>query len=156
MKADFIEFATPLLVRMGTSANIIEADRSALEIPVRKPSTERGPITTAPNTSMSPKEGGQIKIENRVDDDSTRPSMHPLADALEMKYKIGAPPPANAAACPNTFMSSKATFTFDGGQENDGKKLYVYTRWVNISNPANSGPWSSLEIATISAGTPDA
>lgn len=156
IKADFRDFTEPLLTRMEGSPNIIDDDRNVLNIakPDRTP-TPRGKIDTAPDTAITPMEGGMLRIRNRIDTHAKRASMHPLADGLEMAYKIGGAPPANETACPNKFISKKALFDFEGDTVNDRKTIYVYTRWVNLSNQTNNGPWSPLVMATISAGTPD-
>jgi len=154
IKANFATFNESLLTRMEGSPNIVDADRAQLNIPKpdRTP-TARGPITTAPDASLTAQEGAKLQIRLRVDTDATRASIHPLADGWQMVYKIGTPAPANPEACPNNHIGTKALTVFEGGMPNDGKKLYAFFRWVNISNPANNGPWSAMEIATISGGT---
>ena len=54
-----------------------------------------------------------------------------------------------AAACPNVFSSKKALFSIEAGTENDGKKFYCFCRYVNVSNPANNGPWSTIQVGTV-------
>ena len=150
MKAAFIAFASPLLTRMSVSPNINTDDREALNLPERDTNpTRRGKITTAPDVNIIPNEGGFMKIKTRVDSDASRASMHPLADAVEMKYQIGGTAPTSASQCTNTFMSKKALFEFDAGQENAGQRLYIFCRYVNISNHENDGPWTTMHNAII-------
>jgi len=154
IKKDFTQFSEPLLTRMSGSANIVEADRLALNLPERdRERTPRAAITTAPDVALTPLEGGQIRQRLRVDADQTKASIHPLADGWKRYMKIGAPAPANHLACPLIDVGSKALSTFDGGVVNDGKKIYAFYQWINISNPANSGPVSPMAVVTISAGT---
>ena len=154
IKKDFTEFSEPLLTRMSGSANIVEADRLALNLPERdRERTPRAPITTAPDVSLSPLEGGKIRQRLRVDADQTKASIHPLADGWKRYMKIGTQAPQNHLACPLIEVGSKALITFDGGVENDGKKIYAFYQWINISNPANSGPVSPMAVVTVSAGT---
>jgi hypothetical protein len=155
LKLEIIEFINPLLFRMAGSSQVTLADKNTLLLPaVKRTRKPRLPIETAPNTSMSPMEGGTILVSNRVDKSEKRDKMHPDADALEMVFKIGGTPPTTPLECSGNFMSSKAKFIFQGGMENDGKKLFAYTRWVNLTDPSKTGPWSTLVMATISAGTP--
>ena len=84
-------------------------------------------------------------------EDATRASMHPLADAIEMRYFIGTTPPATAEDAPNNFISKKALFTFEAGSENGGQRLYIFCRYVNFTNQANNGPWTTVHSGTIQA-----
>lgn len=133
---------------------LTETDRNTLRIFKRdtKP-TKRGKITSAPDAAFTPLEGGEIRQRLRVDDDATRASIHPLADGWERVSKIGGTPPADVSECPLKVSGTGALSTFDAGQENDGKRLYSFIRWINLSNAANNSPWSSMEVVTISAGT---
>ncbi len=133
---------------------LTEVDRSTLRIFKRdaKPSA-RGKITTAPDVAFTPLEGGEIRQRLRVDDDATRASRHPLADGWERVSKIGGTPPADASECPVNNTGTEALSTFNAGQKNDGKRIYAFVRWINLSNPVNNSPWSSMEVVTISAGT---
>ncbi len=133
---------------------LTDVDRNTLRIFVRDTTpTARGPIPTAPDVAFTPLEGGKIKQRLRVDDDATRASIHPLADGWERVSKIGGTPPANVSECPVKDSGTDALSTFDAGQENDGKRLYAFIRWINLGNAANNSAWSSMEIVTISAGT---
>jgi len=148
-------FQNNLLYRMASSTNVTPTDKDVLLLPsLVRVKKDRPDITTAPNTSMSPMEGAKILSSNRVDNKSKRDSMHPDADALQMVFTIGGPAPVTPQACTGNFISTKAKFIFDGGMENDGKKLFAYTRWVNLREPSKNGPWGTLVMATISAGTP--
>lgn len=155
-RADFTAFAEPLLKRMEGSTALIKADRLILGIKERdRERTLRGAIATAPDVALTPQEGGNVRVRCRVDSDQTRASMHPLADGMELFYKIGGEPPGNEGECPDRLLSKKALFTFKAGTGNDGKRMYAYGRWVNLSEPAKNGPFSPLAIVTISAGTPE-
>mgnify|MGYP001579323856 CR=1 FL=1 len=154
IKKDFTVFSEPLLTRMSGSAKITEADRLALNLPERdRERTPRAPITTAPDVALTPLEGGFIRQRQRVDADQTKASIHPLADGWKRYMKIGSPAPKNHIECPLIDVGSKALITFDGGVENDGKKIYAFYQWINMSNPANNSPVSPMAIVTVSAGT---
>jgi len=133
---------------------LTEVDRNTLRIFKRDTTpTARGPIPTAPDVAFTPLEGGKIKQRLRVDDDASRASIHPLADGWQRVAKIGGAPPANVTECPLKHSGTDALSTFDAGQENDGKRLYAFIRWINLGNAANNSAWSSMEVVTISAGT---
>lgn len=135
-------------------SSLTETDRSTLHLFKRddKP-TKRGKITTAPDVAFTPLEGGEIRQRLRVDDDATRASKHPLADGWERVSKIGGTPPADATECPVKDSGTEALSTFSAGQENDGKRIYAFVRWINLSDAANNSPWSPMEMVTVSAGT---
>jgi len=133
---------------------LTEADRNTLRIYRRDITpTARGPITSPPYVSLISLPSGKIRQRLRVATDASRASRHPLADGWERVMKIGGPPPANPDECPIKATGSAALSTFDGGMENDGLRVYAFVRWININNPANSSGWSSMAVATISAGT---
>lgn len=115
--------------------------------------TKRGKIDTAPDVALLALEGGKIQQRLRVDTDATRASKHPLADGWKRVAKIGGGPPADHTECPIVESGTDALTTFDGGQENDGKRLYAFVRWINLSNAANNSGWSAMAVVTISAGT---
>ena len=135
---------------------LTETDRTTLRIFVRDlKSSVRGKIDTAPDVAFTPLEGGEIRQRLRVDEDATRASRHPLADGWERVSKIGGTPPADFSECPIKHSGTAALTTFNAGQENDGKRLYAFVRWINLGNPANNSAWSPMEVVTISAGTVD-
>jgi hypothetical protein len=149
-KDDFIDFATPLLNRMATSAAITLADRNTLNLKERDTvSTARPAITTAPTVKAKAAAGATINFECRVESDSSRTSRHPDSDAAEVRYIVGTTPPANPAACTRSHISAKARFTLELDIADAGKKLYAFVRWVNLSDASKNGPWSAMVVVTI-------
>ena len=79
--------------------------------------------------------------------------MHDFADVIECRYALlpVRPQPVEGKKfrfpspeeCPKVQTSTKAHFIIECGDENAGLKFYGYFRWVNQSNPANSGVWSN-------------
>ena len=107
--------------------------------------TPRGKINTIPVVEGVPIGGGDIKTGCRVTRDQTRPSKHPLADGIEVRYTWvpkGEMPPEKPEDCKNTLFSKKAQFIIHCGPGNVGETFWGFFRWVNLTNPANSGPWS--------------
>jgi hypothetical protein len=41
-------------------------------------------------------------------------------------------------------ISKKANFRIELGPQHSGKRFYAFFRWVNLSNPANSGDWGLM------------
>jgi hypothetical protein len=147
---NFTTFFSPLLTLMSVSPALTEGDRLVLNIPARDTTqTRRGLIEDAPTVNVSSQAGGRMKVRCRIDQDASRASMNPLADGIEMKYQVGGTQPANAAACPNSFISKSALFTFDAGDANGGQKFYCFCRYVNLTNPENNGPYGSIQTGTI-------
>ncbi|MEK6616655.1 MAG: hypothetical protein AABZ32_11210, partial [Bacteroidota bacterium] len=91
IKHDFTAFTEALLTRMSGSATIMEEDRLPLNLLKRdRVLTLRGEISTAPDVALTPLEGGKIRQRLRVDTDSSKASIHPLADGWKRYMKIGA------------------------------------------------------------------
>ena len=128
-------------------------EKIAMGIPPRDiEPTPRPAISTVPVVEFKVLRGGEIEVTVRVTRDQTRPSKHPAADAVEVRYAmmpVGELPPEKAAQCAGTQSSKKARFKIRLGEENAGKRLYGFFRWVNISNPANNGPWSDVQTVVI-------
>jgi len=99
----------------------------------------RAVITDVPFSKLEPIGGSKVTVINRVSSDSSRASMHPEADVVEIKYAIG-DAPANVDACPNKETSTRATFTIQLAAADAGKKIHAYVRWRNNVNPEKSGP----------------
>ena len=149
VKNDFIDFATPLLDKIAISANLTLQDRDTFNLPVPDTTpTPRGNIEDVPIVGIKPIGGGQLKVRVRQDEDASRASRHPLADGLEFKGCIIDPAdqsakiPSSPDECPKSHISKKALFNLELGAANSGKRIYFYVRWINLSNPANSGPWT--------------
>ena len=96
-----------------------------------------------------------IEFWARVTTDQTRPSMHPLADAVECKYLIvpkGEMPPEDPDASGiKTVVSKKARFIISCGVKNAGDTFYGFFRWVNLTTPANSGDWTTKPKGVVIA-----
>jgi hypothetical protein len=129
---------------------LTDADRNTLNLPKRdiKPSP-RGRIEKIPFVGITLIGGGEVKVRTRTNSDASRPSIYRLADGVEMRYCVSELSPANIHACNQSIVSKKAIFNFAAGNENTGKKLFAYFRYINLSNPANNGPWSNMETTII-------
>ncbi len=162
----FALFAEPLLNRISGSAVITSDDRNALNIKERdKTPTRRGLISDVPIVGIKGVGGGRLKIKVRTDSDSSRASVHPLADLIEVRYMLvdeepevpgpgPAPDPGSGIPTPEKashyFVSSKASFEIETGSGSLGKYVMAFLRWVNSSTPANNGPWTLPQIGLIS------
>lgn len=164
-KKSFTKFANPLLTRMSVSPIITSDDRGALNLPERDAATERPQIEDTPYGKLLAMDGGNIKVRVRTTSDGNRASRHPDADHVEMRYALVSSTqpiqdtplplgndnnselstknriPNSAMECVNTVSSRKAIFIVKLGQENSGKRIFAFFRWVNTSNPEYSGPW---------------
>jgi hypothetical protein len=126
---------------------ITDQNRMDMGIPPRDfEPTPRGKIETVPVVELLAIGGGDVKVRCRVSKDQTRYSKHPLADGIEVKYTWvpkGEMPPEKPDDCTKTQNSKKATFIIHCGPGNAGETFYGFFRWVNITNPENSGQWSN-------------
>lgn len=153
LKKNFRTFTKPLLNRMSGASGITNADREALHIPVPDPNpTESPAIEVAPVVSLTAKQGGFMQIVCTVEEDSSRASMHPDADAIEVKIKIGpadGTAPATPDDCVLQLLSTKAKFNYEAGTVNAAKRIWIFCRYRNLKNSANNGPWSEVHTAII-------
>ena len=69
-------------------------------------------ILTAPNVVIKSKGNLLVVIECRVDGDSSRPSIHPDANGVELRGSIGTVPPANFEDTIKLGISSKARINY--------------------------------------------
>ena len=126
---------------------VTDLDRKMMGIPPRDyEPTPRGKINTIPVVEGVPIGGGDIKTGCRVTRDQTRPSKHPLADGVEVRYTWvpkGEMPPEKPDDCKHTLFSKKAQFIIHCGPGNAGATFWGFFRWANLSTPANSGQWSN-------------
>jgi len=149
MKA-FIVLVQPLLNIIAASPAITSNDYAAFNIKERDTEpTPKPAITTAPFAKVLPIGGGKVKVRVRVLGNSTRASMHPDADAIEMRYTIGNVPPTSQEEAEETRSYKKALRTFGFGQAQAGKRLYAFYRWLNETDEAKSGPWSTMVQTVI-------
>lgn len=165
VKKNFTEFARIPLGKIDLSDAITSEDRSTFRLPERDTTpTARGPITEVPIGNIKGTGGGIVEIRARRTTDASRPSLHPLADAVELKYLImedtnndpnnpnpnrngGVPTPDD---CPFTVTSKSALWRVDTGTKYLGKRMIAFMRWVNLSTPANNSGWSDLMTTIIS------
>lgn len=108
--------------------------------------TPRGKIETIPVMELLPLGGGDIKARAKVSRDQTRHSKHPLADGIDVKYTWvpkGEMPPEKPEDCSKSQFSKKATFIIHCGPGNANETFWGFFRWVNVTNPENSGSWSN-------------
>lgn len=121
------------------------ADRNTFNLKARDTTpTPRPAITTVPFANAQGAAGGLVEFTCRTESDSSRASILPDADGVEVVYNIGGTQPVSPSACTKNFFSSKAKFRIGIDLSEAGKKLYGYARWKNNSDPNKSGPWVSI------------
>lgn len=151
---EFIAFAEPVLTLIAGSPNIVTGDYSKFNIaPPNKERHPRPDIEGTPFTGMRPMSGCAVKFKNTQFEHALRARMHPDASALELRWvllPLDAPAPLSPAECPNTHMSTRATFTLEFGVEHAGKRLHCFTRWANLHEPEKSGKWSTHQSMVLS------
>ena len=130
---------------------LTQNDRTTLLIPKRDATpSDRPKITTRPTLKIIVKGGATFIIENRVDKDQTRPSMHPDADFIELAYIIQETPPADVSETNKVKVLSKAREVLTLAPATAGNKIHCYSRWVNKTDDAKSSPYTRLHTAVIS------
>ncbi len=128
------------------------ADRNTLNLKERKPGAPRPQIETAPSVILQALGNLRVRLSFRVEDNESRPSIHPESDGLELKAMTGNTPPKGFNDSGLTsLISSKARFIhiFEDSQL-AGQTFYIYARWINKTDAKKSGPWSLLAQVVIS------
>jgi len=150
---DFCNFFNPLLTRMSTSPNITTADRLVLNIaaPNVQRTHHREGIQDMAYFALKPLGGGDVRIICRTTHDTKRASKALTSDCVQLCYKVGDPLPLNTDdTTTKTESFTRAMFTLHLGTASEGKKLYVFARWINTKHTELAGPWSSMSQVVIS------
>jgi hypothetical protein len=114
-----------------------------LTVPDTEP-TDKPQLEDRPLVSSKMKGGALLKLTFKIAEDSKRPSMHPDAHGLELKYQIGGDKPANADATNKSVTFTKARHSLKLDTADAGKFFYGFARWINTSEASKSGPYSLI------------
>lgn len=145
---DIYEKEIRAFVKAYLAANPLVTDQQRMDMALTVRDTEptpRGKIHEFPFVLVTSSGGGEVQVRARVEEDRTRASMHPLADAIECRWTLvpkGEMPPEGHEDAKNVLVSKKALFTIECGDKNSGESFWGFFRWVNESNPAMSGKWT--------------
>ena len=114
----------------------------------RKKRKVREKIEEAPVVHLKLMGGQWVKIFcNRANHDG-KSYMHPEADGLELRYSLGSPVTLPEQAS-GALFSKKAKNVLTLPFEAQGKKLYVFARWLNLTHPERSSPWSEVKETVV-------
>lgn len=130
---------------LRNNSKLDTGDLSSLGLTV--PDTERTAkpqLEDRPLVSSEMKGGALLKLSFKIAEDSSLPSMHPDAHALELKYQIGGDKPENADATNKSVTFTKARHSLQLDTADAGKIFYGFARWINTSEPSKSGPYSLI------------
>jgi hypothetical protein len=131
--------------QLAGNTSVSDSDRKGFRMKLLdSKKSRRSKIDTEPTVSIGTMNGAWMRITCRVEHDNSRPSMHPLADAIEIKFIIGLTAPISPDECNQTYISTKAKFILRQHIADAGKKIFGYARYKNIRNDEKSGPWSLL------------
>lgn len=153
LRKEYTALAGPILQAISGHANLCPTDRLALNLHQRdRVATPRPAITQVVNTTIKIEPGCNLKFTHRVDSDANRSSILPISNGVEIRWillDLSAPPPTQPEQCHHSSISTRAIHTLSFGMENAHKKFYAFCRWINTSEPAKNGPWSTLLAATV-------
>jgi len=154
VQEEFIDFAQPLLNRIQYSPNAVMQDYEVFNIKggtLRDdvPSRSHTPIDLEVKFSMKPIGGSKVKFSCNAIEEGNRAGIPDVADAVEVYYKVGDPVPNNYGECPTNYISTKAIFTLTLPADSEGKKIYAFCRWIVLSDPGRSGPFSSMNRVVV-------
>jgi len=124
---------------------LTDADRNTLNLKKRDTvNTPRPAINVVPFAKAQGEAGGLVEFICRTDSDSSRASVLPEADGIEVVFNVGGAQPVSPSDCTRNFFSSKAKFRISFDLSDAGKKVNCFVRWKNNSDPAKSGPWVAV------------
>lgn len=171
-KKDYVEFLRTFCQSFLTNNLLIPvSERVAMGLNPRglNPRTERPDILTAPIPSLTPLGGGMVRFSFKVAESNTRTARHPDSNGVEVFYKlepVTAPEPVtindtveedeiviNTETETKPYLSkfsTRARFVDEFGLDNIGKRLTVYARWINTSEPSKNGPFSATISMVVS------
>ena len=66
---------------------------------------------------------------------------------IEIRYRVGGDKPAAAEDCLKVVTDTETPVTIKFKQEDAGKRVYYFLRWVN--NTSKPGPWTAVRSAII-------
>ncbi len=103
----------------------------------------RSAITDSINLHLVASDGCRVKFYCRQPHHDGAASLHPEADAVEIRYALENKP-VSWKDCPHVMTSKKAHVFLELDQAMLAKNIYAYARWVNLSNDKLSGPYSTM------------
>lgn len=108
----------------------------------------REQMNESPEVSLVLLGGMQVKIFCRQQNHDGKASVHPEADGIELRYSLGTPV-SHASQATEVLFTKKAKNLLRLPIEAQGKKLYVFTRWLNLTHPERSSPWSEVRETVV-------
>ena len=107
-----------------------------------------------------------MKYTFKVADSNSRTARHPDSNGVEVYYRLEdlvkepqplndtlineEPEPSKDGMSFENMFSTRAQFVNELGLDNVGKRLTVYARWVNTTDPSKSGPYSATASMVVS------
>jgi hypothetical protein len=126
------------------NAKVSHSQLVGMDIKVRgKKRGSRSAITDVVSFHVAAMDGCRAKFYCRIPNHLGAASLHPEADGVEIRYTIG-DKPVDCRDCPHVLVAKKAQVLIQLDLSVPGKIIYAFARWVNLSNPNLSGPYSVM------------
>lgn len=150
-RESFIAFAQPLLDIMAASPNADDGDEVALNFKIgrKEPSHPTVPIAEICIPKVEIVGQGVTKFVIRTDEDR-RPAMAPGANIIQMVYKVSEQAPLGPSDGTTMVILGKATDKHNFGDENIGKRCWVWFRYFNTKYPHLAGDYCTVQSFVIS------
>lgn len=114
----------------------------------RKKRKVREAMNEAPQLILQVLGGMQVKVFCRQPDTVGKASVHPESDGIELRYSLGTPA-THVAQATEVLFTKKAKNLLRLPLDAQGKKLYVFARWLNLTHPNRSSPWSAVREVVV-------
>lgn len=137
------------LDRIASSVNVTIEDLEVFNIRSGKMQrvASKSPIKSISDTVMPTlvQLGGGMVSMKCYSVESSRPSIHSMANCVQFSFKIGGSPPVSPMDEAMTHDSStRSSLNYGFGPENSGKQVFIFFRWFNSVHTTLAGPWSSM------------
>lgn len=108
----------------------------------------RAAISVGIDLSGKAMEGCRVKFYCRIPNHDGAASLHPEADAVEIRYALDKQP-ANYGECPHSIIIKKAHPVLEFDYAMLGKRIYAFARWVNLTKANHSGPYGNMATVIL-------
>ncbi|HLG33472.1 MAG TPA: hypothetical protein VI757_01215 [Bacteroidia bacterium] len=110
---------------------------------------ERPRIEDTPFATMDAQPGSRIGFTCRRQSDASRPSIHPDADAVEVRCMVGNTAPSTVNDCVQKEISTRSKFVIELSPSQAGQKIFAFVRWRNNIHASKCGPFGDMLTTVV-------
>ena len=130
--------------------------KRAMGLRPRQGRGSRPAIATMPVPVLRAMGGGVVRCEFRIEGSSSRTSLHPDSNGVELRISYAMPADTTRSGeegkatllREETMVRTRSGFRLDTGMK--GRVMRVSARWANTVQPEKSGPWCEEQTLFVS------